>query len=279
MGLMKILAAIGLAGAPVVAATAAEPVQVMVLGTYHFNNPGKDLHNATADDVLKPQRQRELEAIAVALAEFRPTKVMVERVAKTPDLVDPGYTSFSPVDLAEKRNESVQIGYRTAARLGLNTVYAIDEQPGEGEPDYFPFQRLMEWAQANGAKKRLNALMARGAEMVSEIERLQKEGSIADVLLEMNRPERTARDQTTYYEMLDIGDTEQQPGADLNAMWYLRNAKIFAKLQKVAEPADRVLVVYGSGHNYWLRHFAQTAPGYVNVDPVPYLERAETALR
>lgn len=279
MGLMKIFAAMGLAGAPLVPATAAEPVQVMVIGTYHFNNPGQDLHNPKADDVLKPQRQRELQAIAAALAEFRPTKVMVERVAKTPDLVDPGYASFSPADLTEKRNESVQIGYRTAARLGLNTVYAIDEQPSEGEPDYFPFQELMQWAQANGAKDRLDALMARGAERTSEIERLQKEGSIAGVLLEMNSPQTSASEQTMYYEMLDIGDTQQQPGADLNAMWYLRNAKIFAKLQHVAVPGDRVLVIYGSGHNYWLRHFAQTAPGYVNVDPVPYLKRAEAGLR
>ena len=57
-------------------------------------------------------------------------------------------------------------------------------------------------------------------------------------------------------------------------MWYLRNAKIFAKLMTVARPGDRVLIVYGSGHNYWLRHFASTTPGYRNVDPTPYLTRA-----
>ena len=73
--------------------------------------------------------------------------------------------------------------------------------------------------------------------------------------------------------MLGLGDTEQQPGADLNAYWDLRNAKIFAKLMTVAKPGDRILVVYGAGHNYWLRHFAGTVPGYRNVDPAPYLSR------
>jgi hypothetical protein len=77
-----------------------------------------------------------------------------------------------------------------------------------------------------------------------------------------------------YYEMLAVGDTDEQPGAELNAMYYMRNAKIFAKLMKVAAPGDRILVVYGAGHNYWLRHFASETPGFKSVDPVPYLQAA-----
>jgi hypothetical protein len=57
-------------------------------------------------------------------------------------------------------------------------------------------------------------------------------------------------------------------------MWYLRNAKIFGKLMTVTNPGDRVLVVYGSGHNYWLRHFATETPGFRNVDPRPFLHKA-----
>ena len=40
------------------------PVQIMVLGTYHFGNPGLDLVNTEADDVLLPKRQAELEKLA-----------------------------------------------------------------------------------------------------------------------------------------------------------------------------------------------------------------------
>jgi hypothetical protein len=229
--------------------------------------------------VLKPQRQRELETLAAALAEFRPTKIMVERVSKTPDLLDPSYVRFTRADLSNNRDERVQIGYRVASHLSMKNVYGIDEQTGPGEPDYFPFRKLVAWAEANGAKQRVDALMARGAAASAEIERLQKQGSIAHVLLELNRPEKTAAEQTVYYELLAFGDTEQQPGADLNAMWYLRNAKIFAKLQKITRPCDRVLVIYGAGHNYWLRHFAGTAGGYVSVDPVPYLAKAAAAGR
>ena len=47
----------------------------MVVGTYHFGSSGLDVFNSKIDDVLKPQRQLELEALATALAEFDPTKI------------------------------------------------------------------------------------------------------------------------------------------------------------------------------------------------------------
>jgi hypothetical protein len=74
-----------------------------------------------------------------------------------------------------------------------------------------------------------------------------------------------------YYGLLQFGDTEDQPGAELNGAWYTRNAKIFAKLMTVARPGDRIVVVYGAGHAFWLRHFIENTPGLELVDPVPFL--------
>jgi hypothetical protein len=254
-------------------------VEVLVLGTYHMDNPGLDLANVKADDVLKPQRQKELEALSAALAEFRPTKIVVERIAKTPELLDHRYAEFTPADLGKNRDERYQVAYRLAHRLGQKTVYAIDEDPGEGEPDYFPFGKVVEWAKANGKEAALNAELDRAKAIVERINQLQAEGSIAYVLADMNRPEQAEQDQGWYYNVFRYGDTDKQPGAELNAYWYMRNAKIFAKLMTVAKPGDRVLVVYGSGHNYWLRHFAGTTPGFRNVDPTPYLKKADAASR
>lgn len=256
------------------AAEPAAPVEVMVLGTYHMDNPGLDLANVKADDVLKPQRQKEMEVLAAALAEFRPTKIVVERIAKTPELLDHRYAEFTPAYLGTNRDERYQVAYRLAHRLGHKVVYAVDEDSGPGEPDYFPFDKVVDWAKANGREAELNAVLDKAKGEVARIEQRQAEGSIAYVLADLNRPEQADRDQGWYYGVLSYGDTEKQPGADLNAMWYLRNAKIFAKLMAVTTPGDRVLVVYGAGHNYWLRHFAGTTPGYVNVDPSPYLQKA-----
>jgi hypothetical protein len=272
LGLLAMAAASAASGAA--AQPAPQPIEVMVLGTYHFGNPGLDLNNMKADDVTQPRRQAELEALAAALAQFRPTKVMIEAQPKSADLVDSGYARFTPAALGTDRNEIAQIGYRIAHRLGHKAVYAIDEQPGEGEPDYFPFDKVGTYAKDKGMDAELGAMMAEGAAVAAGMEEMQKTMTIGQILAERNRPATTAREQTLYYGMLSFGDTERQPGAELNAMWYMRNAKIFGKLMQAAKPGDRILVVYGSGHNYWLRHFAQVTPGYVSVDPVPYLAKA-----
>ena len=147
------------AGAP---AEVPAPIEVMVVGTYHMANPGLDIHNVKADDVLKPARQRELEALSAALAAFRPTKIVVERIAKTPELLDHRYAEFTPAQLATNRDERVQVAYRLAHRLGMKQVYAIDEDPGPGEPDYFPFDKVVAWAKASNAQDRLDAHHGRG---------------------------------------------------------------------------------------------------------------------
>jgi hypothetical protein len=262
------------------AAVAAEPIEVMVLGTYHMDNPGLDLSHMEADDVATPGRQRELEALAAALARFRPTRIAVEEEAAGPSFASAGYVGFTPEQLATNRNESAQIGYRLASRLGHATVHGIDEQPGEGEPDYFPLDPLLAYAEAHGEGERLAAMSAPLQAWLAAFEAKQETMSVPALLTELNGPKNELeRIGVFYYEVLSLGDGEAQPGADLNAAWYLRNAKIFAKLTAVAEPGDRVLVVFGAGHSYWLKHFVRETPGFLLVDPQPYLRDAVRTAR
>jgi len=254
------------------------PVQVMVLGSYHFGNPGRDINNMKADSVLTPQRQRELERVADALAKFRPTHVMVEMQSKEPDLAIAEYRRFDAKMLASDANEIVQIGYRTASRVGLTAVQGIDEQPGEGEPDYFPYDKLEATAGRLGKTPLLQSLNADTGAWIKSFEAAQKGSSVGQLLLQMNDPRGPQGKMDYYYNALAIGDRDDQAGADLNAMWYLRNAKIFSKLMLIAKPGAtepaRVLLVYGAGHLFWLKHFARHTPGYIDVDVTPYLKRA-----
>src|SRR5262249_48216969 len=54
---------------------------VMVLGTFHMNNPNRDLVNPTIKDVLGPRRQREIQELVGRLEKFRPTKIALETPA------------------------------------------------------------------------------------------------------------------------------------------------------------------------------------------------------
>lgn len=271
------LAVLAFSGLGAGAANAAAPARVMVLGTWHFENPGLDVVNVQSQDVRTPRRQCELRAVARALARFRPTKIMVERVSTAADLIDGGYREFTPAQLLERRDERVQIGYRLAHLMGHDRVYAVDEQPSPGEPDYFPFGRVMQHAQANNQMARLQAGIARVEADARDFEARQARTDLATMLVEKNEPSAWRAGIGGYYEMLSVGNAQEQPGAELNAYWYMRNAKIFGKIMTVVDPGDRILVLFGSSHAYWLRHFAREVMGFEDVDPRPYLRRAASA--
>lgn len=273
------LALAGLLAGPALASEEAgeempPPTEVMILGTYHFANPGQDVVNMEVDDVLNPRRQREIAALVDALAEWRPTRIAVEDETDAPTLE---LARFADADelLKTSRSESVQVGFRLARALGHETVYGYDERGGEGEPDYFPMGKVQEFAQANGGTEILEALFAEVEAMVADEQANLPGQSIGESLLAHNDADRLVRmHDRLYYSMLRIGNARDQPGAELNAYWYMRNAKMFAKIDMIARPGDRVLVIAGSGHATWLRHFVRHMPGYELVEALPYLEQA-----
>ena len=250
-----------------------EPIKVMVVGVFHLNNPGRDINNISVDPVTTPAKQVELAAIAGALRAFDPNAVAIEREAPDPaTLLDPHYPAFTPADLLTDGDERVQIGYRLARLEGMDQVYAIDEKPAEGERDYFPFSKVQEWFTAHGRQAEFEALNAPVAAFTADFAARQRTETLGALLADINRRDHPINgSMALYYGLLQFGDAVAQPGAELNAAWYERNAKIFAKLMTVAKPGDRVVIIFGAGHAYWLRHFIENTPGYELVDPVPYL--------
>lgn len=258
---------------------ASGPVQVMILETYHFANPGLDLAGLEVDDVLAPRRQAEIADVVDSLADWAPTRIVVEDEADPPTLALPAFASADAL-LKTSRNESVQIGFRLARQLGHAAVYGHDERGGEGEPDYFPIDKVQAFAEANGLMEDFAAMFAEVEAMTREQQGRLAKQSIAESLFEHNDGGKIALlHDRIYYGLLRFGDGNSQPGAELNAYWYMRNAKMFAKIAMVAKPGDRVLVLAGSGHATSLRHFAERTPGFTLVEAMPYLEQAAQASR
>lgn len=280
-GLIMISAICAAWAAPVVAQaelTAPPPAEVMVLGVYHMGNPGQDLVNMEADDVTQPRRQVEIRAVVDALASWRPARVLIESERPAPFTVE-RYRTFRPEELATNRNENVQIGFRLARQLGHSEVYGFDERGGEGEPDYFQFGRVQAWANANGRGRVVEDTLAFFRATVAEEGRAQANHNVAELLLRQNDPALIRLSHSRgHYAMLGLGDADNQVGAEFNSFWYMRNAKMFAKIALIARPGERVLVLVGAGHAYWLTHFAEMTPGFTSVDPRPFL-RAAAAVR
>jgi Family of unknown function (DUF5694) len=246
------------------------PIHVMILGTYHFGNPGLDLHNMKVESVLTPAKQAELADVATRLAKFNPTKIAVEALSDRVDFGVKKFADYSPKELTTNPDERVQIAFRLAHQLGQNIVYGIDEQ--SKTIDYFPFDKVDAYARAHGQTDALARLQENVERMVKKMGAAQKTTPIRIMLANENEPARILADQQNfYYGLLAFGDEKEQPGAELNAAWYQRNAKIFAKLVQIARPGDRVLVTFGAGHAFWLRHFVQNTPGFELIEPNRFL--------
>ena len=79
----------------------------MLLGTYHFANPGRDVIKQDIDDVLQPKRQAELEDLATRLASWKPDRIAVEWPISQTDTVRARYARYLEKTLPPNRNEVV----------------------------------------------------------------------------------------------------------------------------------------------------------------------------
>ena len=154
-----------------------EPVQVLIVGTYHFGNPGLDLHNVKTDDVRTPAKQAELVDLVARLARFNPNKIAVEAVSDRDDLTTKKFDGFMPETLTKDADERVQIAFRLARKLGHKSVYGIDEQ--SDKIDYFPYDKVQNYAKTHGQTATLDTLNAEVAMMINKMEADQKTKSLA----------------------------------------------------------------------------------------------------
>jgi len=221
--------------------------QILVLGTYHMANPGRDVHNMQADDMLSARRQKEIGELVEVLKRFQPSKVAVEADVGS-QVVTQRYSDYLAGKYALTRNETEQIGFRLAKELGHATIYPVDE---EGD---FPYERVQNFAKANNRAEEFAALAAGAEARVQEQGSFLASHSVLEMLERMNADATVAGDVATYLAFVPFGDPGDYAGPDLLAMWYQRNIRIYHNIRAlVTAPSDRILVIYGAGHLGWLR--------------------------
>ena len=83
---LLLLSALSLPAQGQAQSSGADKAHVLVLGTFHMANPGRDMFNVQADDMLAPKRQTEIAAFVEALKAFRPTKIAVKALVGQPEI-------------------------------------------------------------------------------------------------------------------------------------------------------------------------------------------------
>lgn len=221
--------------------------QVMMVGTYHFDNPGRDIFNIHSEGILTPEKQKEIDAVIAVLKQFRPTKVLIEApVASTKTRQQ--YADYTAGKYTLTANEIDQLGYRLAKEMGHTQIYPVDVQFP------FDFEEVAKFAEEHNQKKYVDGAFELAKVEVGKIQDHVDHGTILETLRFLNSPEAVTKGHSFYMMLAQVGEGDQYPGAKLLGEWYQRNVEIYANIRKViSSPDDRVVVIYGSGHLFWLQ--------------------------
>lgn len=236
--------------------------EIMVLGTHHFTGGGYDYVNPEVDDYLSARRQREIIDVVDRLATFKPTKIALEVLPDNEDAFNNAYAQYRAGERDLGVGERQQIGMRLAAKLSHSKLYAVDFKNGGMD-----IGGLFELGAQTGQTDILEYLNALRESLSEQDAKLNAEDvTLRERLLHENGDE--VRDgHNVYLTLAQIGDPSNLLGAEEMGKWWTRNMHIFANISHIAEPGDRILVMFGSGHKFLLDQFIDDSEEFTLADP------------
>jgi hypothetical protein len=246
--------------------------KILILGSYHMDNPGQDAYNVQADDVLLPKRQREITELVEKLARFKPTKIAIESAYRSTYWTS-RYEQYLKGEYKLGRNEIEQIGFQLAKQLNHSALYPID---------YPMWMNGSVAAEREEPKIKTSAAQTpsppaekpRPAPHIAKMEELLKTATVGEILDYLNSPAYIKADHAEYMKMLlPTNSLFIYQQSDSLTNWYKRNLRMFTNVNRITEfPNDRILLIVGSGHLKILRGFAEDSAYFCLVDTQEYLK-------
>ncbi|MTI39013.1 DUF5694 domain-containing protein [Fulvivirga lutimaris] len=273
---------------------------VMLLGVYHFNNPGQDTYNLEIDDYYTDRRQKEITEIVGLLKEYNPTKIFVEFTPDQQSKLDSLYQLYlkDKIQLNEIRggvNEVYQIGFRLGKQSGGIQIKAIDHQ-GPWLGDYVDF--IADTLALDYYQERKDKSLVK----IKETQKLFTENSIKENLIYLNEDAQIS-DNHDYYNnvavrvrdsaniMFSYHESDQEIdglpyllrsfdfdniGIELVAEWYKRNLFIYRNIIESSQPNDRIVIIIGRGHVFYLKQLLNNNPNFTLTNPIEFLGSAKS---
>ncbi len=237
--------------------------QILLLGTFHFENPGLDVAKTNTFNVMSDKSQKELENITNKIKKFGPDKIFIEWNYEKQDKLDKFYARNSDSLFRIKADEIVQVALRSAKKLGHKKLYGIDYQHTD-----FPYDSLV-----NGMKAASQFdLIKINEETMKKYENDQNQKiakySLTELLLDINTKKSNEENLGWYLQTATKGGkTNDFVGAYLVSEWYRRNLYMYALIQKLTESKDnKIMVLLGAGHTAMIREFVEHNPDFEIVE-------------
>lgn len=239
--------------------------QVMIFGVFHFANPGLDVVQTTAINVMTAESQHYLEELSTRLREFRPTVVLLEFDPAKEASMQKRYEQYLEDQFELPANETFQLGFRIARMSGVARIGSFDEASigWNAGP-------LFEYLPEHDPDTE-RALQMATEKITAEQQQAHTSLTLRELLKMTNDPDQDRSNKSFYLLTNHVGTGDNFVGADAAASWWHRNFRMYAKIQRHATPGQRVLVIGGQGHTAILRDLLEYDADRDSVDVLPYL--------
>jgi len=221
---------------------ASEPGQVMLIGTFHFQDAGLDVVKPTDIDIFTGDAQEYLQTFTRRLQDFKPTRVLLEYGPENDELINGRYREYLAGEYELPANEIYQLGFRIAKLAGHERVYSFDNRDVEWQAE-----AMFEYAKQHDSPE-----METFNEIIQAIgvedEQARASMDLRGLLRRQNDPEMARRNMDLYLATNPIGAGDGYAGAIASASWWKRNFFMYANIQKRTGPGERVIAIGGSGH-------------------------------
>ncbi|WP_298312055.1 DUF5694 domain-containing protein [uncultured Aquimarina sp.] len=232
---------------------------IAFLGTFHFGST-TDYSSMKTDNFLSDKRQQEINKLVAALAQYQPTKIMLEYTVKENDKVMEHFTNYLSGGYELRLDEREQLGFRLAKRLGHKKIYCIDYK----KP--LPLKRLSEFASKHDPDTFEKFLKSIKENDKKDSEYL-KNVTLLEYYTYKNTETEDLKNKNQYLvDTAGFISDSSYIGVEFVSKWWERNFHIMANIDLEIEPEDRVLVVIGGAHRAILKDF------YKDRNDIEYVE-------
>lgn len=246
--------------------------EVLLIGTFHYHNPGADVAKTRAFDVLDEESQHQLDLIAEKIRAFNPAKIFVEWPFDEQAQLDSLYKLylegkyFNNDSLTDfyRKNEIFQLAFRAASKNNLKGIHAIDYNETQ-----FPFDSLMTVITINNQSELKTTIEKGIAYFTTEFDtRIENGASLLDLTYYLNSDEMRAMSNKFHTEIpLLAGEKDNFIGPFLSSEWHRRNLYMWSLAQKGMEKDEhKMVLLLGASHVAMIKDYIDKSENWKAVE-------------
>lgn len=246
---------------------AKEKASVMIMGTFHFTNPGADVVKAEQINVMTESNQQYLDSLTTKISDdYAPTHVLLECDPNEQDKYDLEFQQYIDGKFTLESNEDYQLGFRIGLKSKAKVICYDEREVMWNGAD------VTQWlSKENGKEKQAFDKIIK--ELSQHTENMHKTMSLSQILTASNDKEQDALNKSLYMGLNHIGSGKNFEGADSAASWWHRNFRMYANIQHHAQPGSRVFVIGGQGHTAIFKDMLAMDPKRNAESVLPFLNQ------